>query len=79
MDIDENEEIPLKLDATDIMIRDKLPLHVPSTIKDGDYAIKMCRNLKDPYLQYKRKNYLNDKDQAQRDLVERLNLKVKFR
>jgi hypothetical protein len=48
-------------------------------IKDSEYIVKICSTEKDSYYEYKKKNFLNKKEKEQRDVIERVKIKLKFK
>lgn len=48
-------------------------------IKDSEYIVKICSTEKDAYHEYKKKNFLNRKDKEQKDVIERIKIKMKFK
>lgn len=45
----------------------------------SDYIVKVCAQEKDSYLLYKKKNFLNNQEKTQNDVVERIYTKIKQR
>ncbi len=48
-------------------------------IKDSEYIVKICSSEKDAYHEYKKKNFLNKKDKEQKEVIERIQIKLKFK
>lgn len=73
------EEYELAKDILDMVIEKGIRLQYDSDIKDSEYIVKICSNEKDSYFMYKKKNFLNRKEKDQKDAIERVKIKMKFK
>jgi hypothetical protein len=70
---------PPKDDIIDLIIRESINLQITDKLKDSDFLIPKCGEEGSPFLQYKRKNFMNEKAKTQREVVDKLRIKMKFR
>lgn len=66
-------------DILDLVISNGINLELHSEIRDQDYIIKMCQSEKDSYLKYKRKNFMNTKARNEKEVYDRIQMKILFK
>jgi len=62
-----------------MLLREGITLRIPNRLKDSDFLIKKCGEESSPFLAYKRKNFMNEQAKTQREIVDKLRIKIKFR
>ena len=62
-----------------MILKQGIQLQLSTEIKDSDYIVKICSSEEDSYLNYKRKNFLNNKNKDQMEVIQRIQQKMKYK
>eukprot|EP00347_Sterkiella_histriomuscorum_P014058 403362320 len=68
-----SKKIEQKFDIIDMAIKQGINIKIDNSIKDSEYIVGICNNDKNAYLNYKKKNFLRNKDKVQLDIASRVN------
>jgi len=73
----EDEEFKKPKDLIDLVVKHNLKLVIDPQVKVSDYIVKICGQEKDSYLLYKKKNFLNNQEKTQKDVIDKIYSKIK--
>jgi len=53
-------------------LKQGINIKIDNRIKDSDYIVGICNNDKYAFLNYKKKNFLRNKDRVQADIINKM-------
>ena len=73
------EEEIKKLDILDMALSQGIKVEFNKKMKNSDYILDMCLNEKNAYLNYKKNNFLKNKEKEYKEIIECINRSLEYK